>query len=182
MAARTLLGLILLLATLSARGADPRLVRDGVEFSVSVRTADQLVAFYSARGFPPDTVREITKSCFVSVGLRNQRSDVLWLELANWRFEDAEGRPVPRVTREEWEKTWQRVNTPLASQATFGWTQLPETRDLQPGEPVGGNVAVRPSKEPFTLVARFRTGADGQGTPVEIRWPGLVCSSAGAGQ
>ncbi len=33
-----------------------------------------------------------------------------------------------------------RSDLPQANRSTFGWTQLPAVRDLQPDEPVGGNL------------------------------------------
>lgn len=150
-----------------------------VEFSVSIRTPEQQAAFYAARGFPDAAIRQITATCFLTAGIYNRSAQVVWLELANWRITDAAGKPVARITREAWEQTWRRLEVPLASRATFGWTQLPESRDLQPGEPVGGNVAVVAPAGPFTVVARFRTGADGAGAPIEIAVKNLSCPSAG---
>ncbi len=144
-------------------------------FSVSPRTPEQLAAFYGARGFPPEAVAAITRSCFLTVGIVNQSREVLWLEPSRWRFETAQGQVVRRITREEWEQTWEALGLPLAQRATFGWTQLPEVRDLQPGEPVGGNVAVQPPAGALRLVARFRTGAHGEGAPIELTVEGLSC-------
>ena len=155
--------------------ARERLSREEIEFSVAVPQPEQMVAFYSARGFPPAAIEEIRRTCYLGVGLFNKSDKVVWLELANWRIEDESGRPVRRITREQWDKTWERLGVPPASRATFGWTQLPESRDLQPQEPVGGNLAVVSPNKPFKLIARFRTGADGKGEPIEVRVDKLQC-------
>ncbi|MEO1766217.1 hypothetical protein [Thiobacter aerophilum] len=152
-----------------------RLRQADLEFSISPRTPEQLMAFYAARGFPPAAVEVIAASCFLTVGIVNHGRDVVWLEPARWRFETLDGRPVRRLAREEWEARFERLAVPLAPRATFGWTQLPESRDLQPGEPVGGNVAVEPPAGPFRLIARFRTGADGNGPPLKLRVEPLTC-------
>lgn len=173
------LGLFLLFASQSAQAARERLAAKGLEFSISVRQPEQLAAFYSARGFPQSAIDRITATCFLTVGIRNGSGDVAWLELGNWAFTDEAGRPVARITREEWESAWQRLDVPLASRATFGWTQLPERRDLQPDETIGGNVAVQAPSGAFALVARFRTGRAGTGKPIEVRADHLNCSVGG---
>lgn len=151
--------------------------REGLAFSASTRTPEQTTAFYAARGFPEAMVREIAATCFVTVGLQNRRDEVVWLELDQWRFTDAAGQPVARITRPEWNRKWESRQVPLSARATFGWTQLPEARDLQPGEPVGGNVAVVAPKGSFSLNARFRTAS---GKHIEIVVPGLSCPRQGA--
>lgn len=165
--------LIILPAGFPARAA--HLGQDDLEFSLSPRTPEQLVAFYTARGFAPEAARMIAASCFLTVGIVNHGKDVVWLEPARWRFETLDGRPLRRIAREEWEERFERLAVPLAQRATFGWTQLPESRDLQPGEPVGGNVALEAAPEPFRVIARFRTGADGNGPPLELRVDRVVC-------
>jgi hypothetical protein len=160
--------------------ADVRLARDGAELFVSARTPEQIGAFYGARGMPPAALRELSKACFLTVGLHNRRADTLWLEPAAWRFVDAQGRPVARISRQEWTARWRALDVPLAAQSTFGWTQLPESRDLYPDESVGANITIVPPVGSFTLIARFRTGADGKGQAIELRVPNLSCSREGA--
>ncbi|MBI5751427.1 MAG: hypothetical protein HZA59_04690 [Hydrogenophilales bacterium] len=160
--------------------ADTRITREGLDLYLSARTPEQTSAFYSARGLPPIAVQEIAKSCFLTVGLHNRGKETVWLNLATWRFADASGREIARISLPEWRARWQALHLPLAAQATFGWTQLPETRDMQPDENVGGNVPVVPPPGEFTLTARFPTGAAGTGKPIEISVPGLSCPRDGA--
>jgi hypothetical protein len=147
----------------------------GIEFHISARTPEQTRAFYSARGLPEDAVHAIAQVCLLTVGMRNNRSDVVWLELAEWRFIDDEGRPVQRIQRIEWDAVWEQMAVPNAGRATFGWTQLPESRDLQPGEPVGGNLAVVPPQGNFTLQASFKTGVSKNGPVIRFNVPKLNC-------
>lgn len=144
-------------------------------FSIGMRNAEGVTAFYAARGFPKAMLDAIAQTCFVGIGIHNERKDTLWLELANWRFTDNAGREVKRIARPQWDARWERMNAPHASRAAFDWTQLPEARDLQPGEPVGGNVAVLAPDGAFKLNARFRTGS---GEVIELTVPGLRCSEA----
>jgi hypothetical protein len=163
---------LLLLEPLATQAAGERFTRNGAEFSISVRAPEGTTAFYTARGFPPDMVTAIAQACLVGVGIRNEGDDVLWLELDNWHFTDVAGQEVPRITRPEWDARWEAMHAPQSARATFDWTQLPESRDLQPGEPVGGNVAVHAPVGDFSLTARFRTG---NGETFEIQVPGLRC-------
>lgn len=160
--------------------ADARLARDGVELFVSARTPEQIGAFYAARGLPPAALQEISKVCFLTVGLHNKRNETLWLEPAQWRFTDAKGNTFSRIARPEWMARWTALQVPLAAQSTFNWTQLPESRDLYPDESVAGNVTIVPPSGNFSLMARFRTGADGKGKMIELMLPGLSCSGEGA--
>lgn len=153
----------------AAQGGEP------MTFSISVRTQEQIAAFYSARGFSPPAIEALTRVCFLTVGMMNRSDDVIWLEPSRWRLETENGQPMRRIPREEWEQTWQALGLPLAQRATFGWTQLPEVRDLQPGEPVAGNITVEPPARAFRLVASFRTGANGEGAPIELTVDGLSC-------
>ena len=168
-----ILGGVLFVAGAGAHAG--RLAAAGLDFSISPRHPEQVMAFYSARGFAPETVAAIARACFLTVGLTNLRPEVVWLEPARWRFETMDGRPVRRIARAEWEAVFEASRTPLAHRATFGWTQLPERRDLQPGEPVGGNVTVEPPAKPFRLIAVFPTGERGEGPPIELRIENLSC-------
>jgi hypothetical protein len=147
----------------------------GIEFHISARTPEQTSAFYAARGLPTDAVRAIAQVCLLTVGMRNNRSDVVWMDLAEWRFIDDEGRPVQRIQRIEWDAVWEQMAVPDAGRATFGWTQLPDIRDLQPGEPVGGNLAVVPPQGNFTLQASFKTGVAKDGPVIRFNVPELSC-------
>lgn len=148
---------------------------EGLNFSVEARTVEQLTAFYTARGLPANAVTEITRHCFLTVGMRNTRKDTVWLIPARWRFVDANGRSLKRVTRPQWQQTFQRLKVPAAARTTFGWTQLPERRDLQPDEPVGGNIALAMSQAAFTLIAEFPLGTADAKRALHVRVPNLRC-------
>lgn len=163
-----------------ALAADARVTREGLDFYISARTPEQTSAFYSARGLPLAAVQEIAKACFLTVGVHNRSADIVWLKLAAWRFADARGHAVARIHRAEWNARWRALQAPPGAQATFGWTQLPESRDLQPDETAGGNVPVVPPQGEFTLIAQFPTGAAGTGKPIEIVVPNLSCPRADA--
>lgn len=173
------LSFVLCLALLAAPGAhaesDKRYEGQGIVMSVSVRTPEQIAAFYEARGFPLAAIETLRSACFVTVGIQNRREDIVWLEPARWRFYDAAGNTFARLPRADWDARFKKLGVSAAHRATFGWTQLPESRDLRPAEPVGGNVTLKPVSGAFTLEARFATGADRRGAEIAVRFDKLTC-------
>lgn len=174
------LGVLALLVASAHADDDFKHVGQGISMHVSVRTVDQMTSFYFGRGFAPATVAEIAQACFITVGLRHQRKAPIWLEPASWQIVAANGRPVRRFDRQYWDARFAAAGAPAASRATFGWTLLPESRDLRADEPVGGNLTIEPPEGRFTLVMRFATGADKRGPDIVIRAPDLVCPRNGA--
>ncbi len=142
------------------------------------RTPEQIAAFYEARGFPGRAVEVLAQSCFITAIIRNRSDDVVWLELDRWRFESPAG-TIERLDRAYWKARWQQLNVPQASRSTFGWTLLPEVRDLRPAEPAGGNVTLPQTDSTFGLEARFYTGADKSGEEIVVRFENLQCPQRG---
>ncbi len=139
-----------------------------------VRTPEQMAAFYEGREFPANAVRAVQQACFITFIVTNkQEKQSLLMEPASWRFLDQEGKIVKRLGRPYWDSLWQRLDMPPANRATFRWTQLPEQRDLFPGESVGGNVSIVPVKGPLKLTAYFRVGEGRDRISVSIE--GLQC-------
>jgi hypothetical protein len=149
--------------------------KDGVRYAIAARTPDQMAAFYEARGFPPAAIDALANACFFTVTLTNQGQNRIWLELGRWTLRDAGGGLVERITRADWKARWERVGLPAAQRSTFGWTLLPEVRDLHPAEPVGGNLTVTPTTRSLVLTARLPTGARKEGREIVIEIPGLRC-------
>ena len=147
----------------------------GLMVHVQARTPDQMTAFYTGRGFPAAMLEPISHVCFLTVSMRHTRKGVVWLEPERWRMQDAEGNTVRRLGRDFWDRVWETMQAPAASRATFGWTQLPESRDLQPEEPVGGNITLVTPTGPFTLELRFPTGRDKKGPEIVGSIKGVVC-------
>ncbi|MGW8247036.1 MAG: hypothetical protein ACWGOV_02905 [Acidiferrobacterales bacterium] len=148
---------------------------DGVYLKATVRTPVQMAAFYEARGFPVKATALLAKYCFVTVILRNRSNQVVWLEPARWSIQANDGRVVTPRSLEEWNKEWEAVGLPAAQRAAFQWTQLPKSRDLQPHEPVGGNIAFRRFTGEFSLKMDFATGPERGGTPIRAEFTGLNC-------
>jgi hypothetical protein len=149
-----------------------------VKFGLSARSPEQMAAFYEARGFPKQAIDAATQHCFITVGIRNISKSKIWLDLNRWRIFTEQG-AVARINREQWKQKWQQLNVLLASQATFNWTLLPESRDLHPDEPVGGNITLQPTDLPFSIEAVFATGDDQQGKPLVIKIENVRCLKDG---
>ncbi|BAU48931.1 hypothetical protein SVA_2381 [Sulfurifustis variabilis] len=168
------------LAAVLASAAEARVggEKDGLRYAIVARTPAQMAAFYEARGFPPAAIRELSRACFFTVTLVNEGRGRVWLELDRWRLRKADGTPVARISRNDWHARWEELRLPAPQRSTFGWTLLPETRDLHPAEPVGGNLTVVPTPDTFTLTARLATGEAKKGRDIVFQVPGLSCEGS----
>ena len=137
-------------------------------------TPEQITAFYEARGFPKAALDRLRKVCFVTVHIENKSQRVIWLETENWDLA-VDGERIPRVNKQQWTSWWDDINLPSANRSTFGWTQLPAVRDLQPDEPVGGNIILGGEVKHFDLQARFLTGQDKRGGMLDIQFRDIKC-------
>jgi len=155
----------------------PWVVAGELTIRVSPRAVPQIAAFYEARGFPEPAVKLISGHCFIGVTVKNDTDTVVWLEPGRWRAVPAEkpGTGVAPLDRDYWQQQWLKIGLPPAKQATFRWTQLPESRDLRPQEPVGGNISIPATTRPFALELRFATGQDRAGPEIRRRFDGLHC-------
>lgn len=138
------------------------------------RTPDQIAGFYEGRGFSPEALNHLRSRCFVTALIRNTSKDVVWLELDNWQFKTAQG-SVARVERSVWNEEWEQLQLLPAHRATFGWTLLPESRDLRPQEPVGGNITLPPVQGELTVSAVFKLGPDKKQGQAEVSISGDLC-------
>ena len=159
----------------SIASADTGQTIEGVYLKATVRTPIQMSAFYEARGFPPEATSLLSKFCFVTVIIRNRSDQVVWLEPSRWTIETHDNQIFSPLTPEDWSEQWDTVGLAAAQRATFQWTQLPKSRDLQPHEPVGGNLTLRRFRGKFKLKMVFATGEKREGKPVRAEIPGLTC-------
>ena len=178
MVLRRLISCLLLLSLpVSVNAAEkPRLMYEDDEVYVRLvlRSREQLQAFYQGRQFPGRAIEEILATCFITPIVKNLSLDVLWLDLDDWRF--AVGvKPIARVKRDYWAARWQEIDLKQAHRSTFGWTLMPERRDLRLDESVGGSVVIPTQKQGFTVRARFKTGADGKGPMKEVVFDDVAC-------
>ncbi len=179
-AAHTLCGVLLgtLLATpafgIGKPYPGPYVENDDLLMVLIPHTPEQMAAFYEARGFPEEAIKLISDACFVTVHIKNKSRRVIWLETETWRF-SSNNQPLQRLGSNYWNTRWDEIKLPLANRATFGWTQLPVQRDLQPDEPVGGNIVFEGNLKTFNLDARFLTGANKRGGMLDINFQNIKC-------
>jgi hypothetical protein len=141
---------------------------------IVMRTPDQLTAFYLGREFNRAAIAKILDTCFITPIIHNKTLDVLWLELDAWQFSQGD-RIIPRIKRDYWPDKWREAGLAQAHQSTFGWTLMPEVRDLRLDEGVGGSVVIPMQSRPFTLTMKFHTGADRQGPVKTVVFENLQC-------
>jgi hypothetical protein len=160
-----------------AAGLAEDLTRDlaGLSVTMAPRSAEGTTAFYEARGFSPEALAIIRDTCFVGVRVVNHTSAVIWLEPGRWEFRDARG-PLMRLTVADWGRRWAGVQLPAAKQATFRWTQLPDSRDLQPDEPAAGNITLPQPHGPVSATLKFRS--EPTGPDRSVVFDGIVCGRA----
>jgi hypothetical protein len=163
--------------SLAAKPVPNRYEDESVLVRLVPRTPEQLAAFYIGRGFKQDAIAKIHETCFITVIIKNKTIDVLWLELNNWLF-TGHGQPIERIDRSYWKQKWQAVNLPLNHQSTFGWTLLPEVRDLRRDESVGGNVVIPRQIKPFKITMQFKTGANKSATVKTVSFENVQCENA----
>ncbi len=154
-----------------------RFENEMLSFRLRPNTPDQMAAFYEARGFPKVAVDAIKNLCFITAIMRNNSNKVVWLELSNWNFSSAQG-AVTRLNKAYWKQQWQALDLPQANRSTFGWTLLPEVRDLHPKEPVGGNVVFPQITGPFTIEARFAIGRKREGDDLTVQFDNVRCATS----
>ena len=139
------------------------------------RTPQQMAAFYEARGFGHAMIDVLSAQCFITVLIKNSSPDIVWLDLAQWTFDNTDGR-LQRRHRDDWRKQWQALNVPLPHQSTFRWTLLPERLDFRPGEHEGGNIILPRAGKPMTIAARFDVGTDRSGKPILVEFNNVRCA------
>ena len=160
-----------------AEGKNPLKYEDEqVAMRLVIRTPEQLSAFYQGREFNRAAIDHILDTCFITPIIRNKTFEVLWLELDQWRFE-TRTQAISRIKRDYWPQKWHEADLPQAQQSTFGWTLMPEVRDLRLDESVGGSVVIPMQSIPFTLTANFPTGMDKQGDMKSIVFEGIQCAT-----
>ena len=172
-------GCVLLLlvsfVTFAEEKDDPfRYETNNFKLRIIAQGPEQMSGFYEGRGFSKQAIDEIKKACFITVLMTNNSDKMIWLDISRWRFY-AKDKPIERYKRAYWKSKFNERNIPLAHQSTFGWTLLPEARDLYPNEPVGGNVTFVKTKASFTMEMRFQTGINKEGKEIVVKFDEVTC-------
>jgi len=163
--------------------ASPNQAATKVEFEnqqIKVRIATNppqpISAFYEGRKFQKNMIDILKQQCFVSIFIHNKSDHFIWLDLSQWQFNNSDGK-ISRLDRHYWKTKWQEMNIPVAHQSTFRWTLLPEKLDFHPDEKEGGNILLPRLGKPFNFTARFYTGKDKKGTPINLKFNNMTCAT-----
>lgn len=173
----TLLLLLLTGFCVAAEPAKPN--RPGIEnehfkIRLAPNTPNQMAAFYTGRGFPQFAIDEVSKLCFVSVGLYNKSKDIVWLDMSSWRFHTSDGE-LKRFERSYWKTRWQELGLEKRFQSTFRWTLVPEKLDFRPAEGEGGNIVLPRTDKPITVTASIAVGSN-KSKVYDIKIENLYCA------
>lgn len=152
----------------------PKYEDNDIMFRIVGRTPENISAFYQGREFSKQAIDEILNTCYVTVIIKNKTQNTLWLELDNWQF-SRNDKPIKRIKRDYWKKRWNTINLKQAHRSTFGWTLMPDSRDLRPDEGVGGSIVIPTQSKPFTITANFHTKPDKSGPIKTVTINGAKC-------
>lgn len=155
--------------------------QQGLRIFVVPRKPGNMAAFYEGRGLPQNAIHHLKDICFMTIGMRQQRRRIVWLEPGRWQFRDQHGKLIKRYPREHWDRLWRKLKVADGPRVTFGWVQLPNARDLRYQEPIGGMIMLEPTTGPISLLMELRTNADKKGPVIRVRLQGLRCLSAEEG-
>jgi len=137
--------------------------------SLTARTTNQTIAFYTGRGFPNSALDELKHVCFITIGIQNKGTKRVWYDLDNWNFTTEDG-PVKRRLRHEWTERWDKIGMQKRFQSTFRWTLLPEKMGLYAHEGEGGNVTLIKTDKSITVTGTIVVGeADPLSYPIKIK-------------
>lgn len=145
-----------------------------VFFRVVEFTPAQIGSFYEGREFSRAAIEKLTEVCYVAVIVKNKTDDILWLDLDAWEFSQG-GKIFPPLSRDYWQQQWDAIDLNKAHRATFGWTLMPQLRNLYPDEGVGGRISMPVQSKPFSVTLNFPTGNNKQGKLKSYTINNLVC-------
>lgn len=137
-------------------------------------TPAQISSFYEGREFSKAAIEKLTSVCYVAVIVKNKTDDILWLDLDAWKFSQG-GKIFSPLSRDYWQQQWDAIDLKQAHRATFGWTLMPQLRNLYPDEGVGGRISMPVQSKPFSVTLNFPTGDNKQGKLKSYTVNNLVC-------
>lgn len=141
---------------------------DGVSLDAKPRARDQVVSFYTARGFTATAIAPYADACVVSFTFRNDGKGPLRFRLADWRASDG----TALIPLEAWDSQWRRDGVAEPARIAFRWAQFPTEQEFEPGDWIMGMAAFerRPAGA-FRVVARY---ADEKGQH-EVSTESIAC-------
>lgn len=125
--------------------------------SLTPLTPNQVIASYSAQGFPAAALAALRKTCIFNLRLHNNSNTTVWFNLGNWRFSTPQG-ALHRIRRNDWQRRWRILGLTHQFQSLFGKTLAPERLDFRPHESKSGNIVLTHTGQPITITADIYVG------------------------
>lgn len=147
---------------------------DDVNLRFIQLTPRQIGSFYEGREFKKSAVNKLMKSCYVTVIIKNNSNDFLWVDIKKWRFRQ-KNKIINYQDRAYWNQQWDEIDLKQAHRSTFGWTLMPTERNLYPQEGVGGRIAIPMQTQAFTVILNFPTGENKQGKIKSVTINNMIC-------
>ncbi len=106
----------------------------GVHLRLTQISPEQVRAFMLNRGMDRQSVEEFARACVFMTVVRNESSQPIEHNLADWRYLPAGGQPRSLLTKHGWLERWQPRNFSRPLKLAFEWSQFPVAQVFFPGD------------------------------------------------
>jgi hypothetical protein len=162
-----------------AQAREPvRLEQQGLKLEMAPLDADQVRAFFLARGFPAAETQHIAKTACLFRSAIGSSFDAkgapeTTVELTAWRVTATGINPSAPKVREEWETVWKTRGVPEDAATAFYWSLFPTVQTFSPTDYNWGFLTFGlPPGTAFDLTLAWRTGGIQHGSTIK----GLQCA------
>lgn len=133
-----------------------RATHAAVTLSANPLGAAARTAFFSARGFPAETIQPYAQACGFSFGMQNGGAATLRTLISDWRAVGTDGRAVRLRLPAEWDKQWAAAQVSEAARIAFRWAQFQAENVFEAGDWIMGMATLDvPMSGTFRLIARY---------------------------
>ena len=130
----------------------PCCAQGGANLHAKPLSREQLLAFYTARGFSSAAIAPYAQACVLGFNFGNAGTTTLRFRLADWRAEDGTRFRPP----DDWDSVWAQAGVAQAARIAFRWAQFPPEQEFAAGDWIMGMAALeRRIAGPFRVIARY---------------------------
>lgn len=158
--------------------APARIERDGLKLETAPLGADQVRAFFLARGFASaDAEHVVETACLFRSAIGSsftvEGSPEVAVTLTEWRATPVGGKPAAPKAREDWEAIWKSRGVPEDAATAFYWSLFPTEQTFYATDYNWGflTFGLAPGTT-FDLSLSWRTGGTSHATTIK----GLQCA------
>lgn len=162
-----------------AQAKEPvRLEQQGLKLEMAPLDADQVRAFFLARGYPAADTQHIAETaCLfrsaIGSSFNEKDSPETTVTLTAWRVTATGIAPSAPKLREEWETVWKARGVPEDAATAFYWSLFPTEQTFSPTDYNWGFLTFGlPPGTTFDLTLAWRTGGTRHHTTIK----GLQCA------